>query len=70
MEKTIDPFLKVKKGMSEEDVNKLVKFKPSRNVGHGIPIDLYELKDGSSVKIGWVSGKVLYVRHGDKVLVE
>ena len=49
---------------------KVTKFKPDKNVGSGIPIDLYKLKDGSSVKIGWSNGKVLYVTHGDKALVE
>lgn len=44
---------------------------PTRDIGSGIHIYVYELQDGSSVSIGSPDGSdIWYVRHGDIVLYE
>jgi len=44
---------------------------PDRDVGSGLYVYLYRLRDGSDVLIGSADGShILYVRHGTDVLFE
>ena len=66
---TLDTFKKITLGMNPEEVFKVIKEKPLRDVGSGLRIDLYTIKDGSFVTVGYSQNKVIYVYHKDKNLL-
>ena len=65
----LDIFNKITLGMNPEEVFKVIKEKPLRDVGSGFSIDLYIIEDGSFVTVGYSQNKVIYVYHNDKNLL-
>lgn len=68
--KNLERFSEIKKGMTKEIVDEVLSFKEDKNVGHGLAIDLYNLSDGSSIRIGYSDNKVIYILHNEKKILE
>ena len=68
-QRTIEPFLKIKAGMSKSEVAELIPFEPVGSGGSGIAQDYYQLSDGTIVSVFWTQG-VLFVQHDGKSLPE
>lgn len=64
----VQEFKQLKLGMSELEVlESLGGWKPATS-GSGVEVDFYRLSDGSSVKVFYISGKLIEVRHREVVL--
>jgi hypothetical protein len=63
------PFRSLQRGMTIEQGRARVG-QPTRETGSGLAIDVYQLKDGSEVWLGYAgSGGLIYVKHGDQQLL-
>ena len=63
------PFRSLQRGMTTEQGRALVG-QPTRETGSGLAIDVYQLKDGSEVWLGYAGRNgLIYVKHGDQQLL-
>lgn len=69
MQKELKLFEQIKTGMTENAVGEMTKDFEVKRGGSGFAIDSYTLSDHSIVRIWYNSGRVMAVKHGEKVLV-
>src|SRR3954471_5360314 len=65
----LSTFRSLRRGMSMEQSRARVG-QPTRETGSGLAIDVYQLKDGSEVWLGYAGRRgLIYVKHGDQQLL-
>lgn len=67
--RTLEPFLRLKLGMTAEEVAAIIPFEPLGNIGSGLWIDAYLLDDGSWVHVAYGGNSLNYVKHGEVWIV-